>query len=73
LAAQWQWVLIADGGGTTVYTKTSTTYTGKGAPHQLIADGASYYDTVKCAPTPSRALLGAGSVDHGQQQHQTLT
>jgi hypothetical protein len=42
-----QWVLIADGGGTTVYTKTGTTYTGKGAPHQLIADGASYYDTVE--------------------------
>jgi hypothetical protein len=42
-----QWVLIADGGGTTVYTKTGTTYTGEGAPHQLIADGASYYDTVE--------------------------
>jgi hypothetical protein len=42
-----QWVLIADGGGTTVYTKTGTTYTGEGAPHQLITDGASYYDTVE--------------------------
>jgi len=36
----WQ-ALTAEALGS-VYSKTGTTYTGKGAPHQLIGDGASY-------------------------------
>jgi len=56
-----------------VYSKTGTTYTGKGAPHQLIGDGAATRTRWKCASyTQQGGLLGAGSVDHSQQ-HQTLT
>jgi hypothetical protein len=41
-----KWTLISNG-TTQVYTQTATGWQGPGAPAQLIASGALYYDTVE--------------------------
>jgi hypothetical protein len=42
------WYLISDGGAPKVCTKTGpTSYSGAGAPEQLISQGVTYYDTIE--------------------------